>query len=62
MMNDFPGGVVPYEMQIIKLAKFLNTTPWELEQRPLRWLEYARIMQIAETRAGNATYSTQKVG
>ena len=59
MINDFPDKSVPYQMQLIKLAKFLNTTPWELERQSLAWYEYGSIMQIAESRASNATYTVQ---
>jgi hypothetical protein len=57
MVNEFPDGIVPYEMQMIKLARYLNTTPWELERQALHWYDYGSIMQIAESRASGATYT-----
>lgn len=60
MINDFPGGRVPYELELIKVATYLHVAPWELENQEYRWLTYASIMQAAEGRASNATYTTQE--
>lgn len=58
MINNFPGGRVPYEMELISTAKYLGVAPWDLENQEYKWLDYGGIMQAAEGRASNATYTT----
>lgn len=58
MINEFPDGRVPYEMELISAAKYLGVAPWELENQEYKWLEYGGIMQAAEGRASRSTYTT----